>query len=233
MDKYIGTELEAFSFATNWKSYFASQILPLLKGEVLEVGAGLGTTTEVLYCGKIKSWVCLEPDREMAELLERKIAERELPLCCKARKGTLRDLGEKEKFDSILYIDVLEHIEKDAEEAHRAFDHLLPGGRLIILSPAFQFLFTPFDEAIGHFRRYTKKTLSQALPPSAKLLKLRYMDSLGMIALFINRFFMRTGVPSPGQVKLWDLAMVPFSRIFDPLLDFSLGKSILGIWEKE
>lgn len=72
---------------------------------------------------------------------------------------TLAALPRDSRFDTILYIDVLEHIADDRAELVEAARRLNPGGYLVVLSPAHQWLFTAFDAAIGHVRRYTAKSL--------------------------------------------------------------------------
>ena len=67
--KYIGSELDLFMHAVNWKSYWSSLIGLVLKGKVLEVGAGKGTNTEMLFSKDYSTWVCLEPDPHLAEQL--------------------------------------------------------------------------------------------------------------------------------------------------------------------
>ena len=153
---YVGSELDLFSEAKNWKSYFRDQLSPYLGEDVLEVGAGLGGTTRVLCRGSERRWVCLEPDASLAARLEREIRSGSLPGSCETRVGTLEGFDPSETFDTILYMDVLEHIEDDKAEVARAARHLRPGGHVIALSPAHQWLFTPFDEAIGHHRRYSR-----------------------------------------------------------------------------
>src|SRR5262249_44837670 len=149
---YLGSELVLFEKAVNWKGYWRSQIAPFVGGDVLEVGAGIGANTRVLQSLAYDSWTCLEPDRHLAE---------QIPTMPRhsTRVGTTRNLRFSERYDSILYIDVLEHIEQDAAEMVLAASYLRPGGHLIVLSPAHQSLYTPFDQAIGHFRRYTRRSL--------------------------------------------------------------------------
>ena len=159
--RYIGRELEIFSHATCWKRYFGSIISPYLGKRVLEAGAGLGATSSILNNSRTTEWVCLEPDDNFAKILEQKINHHKLPDFCRVRLGTVEELGPDELFDTILYIDVMEHIKNDQAEIRSAACHLETGGRLIILSPAHQWLFTPFDQAIGHYRRYSKSSLSQ------------------------------------------------------------------------
>jgi 2-polyprenyl-3-methyl-5-hydroxy-6-metoxy-1,4-benzoquinol methylase len=113
---YIGSELELFARAENWKAYYAKFLRRYLAGDVLEVGAGIGATTLALSDGSQKRWVCLEPDPALAATLLAKISDRELPACCSAMTGTLSDLSREDLFDAVIYIDVLEHIEGDAGE---------------------------------------------------------------------------------------------------------------------
>ncbi|MGE3805099.1 MAG: class I SAM-dependent methyltransferase [Gemmataceae bacterium] len=229
---YVGSELELFAAAVNWKSYLARQLRPHFGDEVLEVGAGLGTTTAALFDGRPRRWVCLEPDGQMVAQLNARIESGELPSVCQARGGILADLPADQVFDTILYVDVLEHIEDDRAEMELAAQHLKPGGRLVVLAPAHNWLYTPFDKAIGHFRRYNKSMLAAAAPANLPRIRLRYLDSVGLLASLANRLLLQKSMPSPKQIWVWDRFMVRPSRWLDPLLFFSLGKSVLGVWQK-
>jgi SAM-dependent methyltransferase len=229
---YVGTELDLFAAATTWKSYVRSQVASSLGRDVLEVGAGHGGTTRVLCHSGVDRWTCLEPDPALAGRLARSIAAGELPTCCRVVVGTLDDLGEGPSFDTLLYMDVLEHIEDDRAEMARAAARLRPGGRLIVLAPAHQWLFTPFDRAIGHHRRYTRRTLRAVAPEGLALERLAYLDSVGLLASLGNRLVLRSARPGARQVAAWDRLMVPLSRVVDPLLGHAAGKSVLGIWTK-
>jgi 2-polyprenyl-3-methyl-5-hydroxy-6-metoxy-1,4-benzoquinol methylase len=231
--KYPGEELQLFETATNWKNYFASHVAMFLKGKVLEVGAGIGGTTLLLNKGKTDNWLLLEPDETMQKILQQKINNKLLPSNCKTIQGTLDSLDINDKFDSIIYIDVLEHIEDDATEIKKAVEHLEQGGHLIILSPAFRFLFSPFDKAIGHYRRYTRKTLSAIQPASLTRQKMIYLDSVGFFASLLNKLLLRQSYPAQKQVQVWDQWMIPVSKITDRIFFYSFGKSILAVWKKQ
>ena len=230
-EHYIGNELELFAAATNWKDYFASMIRPHLGVDVVEVGAGIGGTTALLSPGHRGRWLCLEPDRQLLSRVESAIADGRLG-GCEARAATLSELASEERFDSVLYIDVLEHIADDVAEARRAAQRLRSGGTLIVLAPAHQWLFSPFDQAIGHYRRYTSASLSAVIPAELTLVQIRYLDAVGLLASAGNRFISRNSSPTPAQIKLWDRVMVPLSQRFDPLLRPAVGKSVLGVWRK-
>lgn len=227
--QYVGSELELFKNAKNWKRYFGAIIQNYLRGSVLEVGAGIGNNTSFLINEKITCWTALEPDRSMHVSLQERL--KRIP-AARARLGTLQEIAAGELFDGIVYIDVLEHIEQDREELRRAAQHLKKGGRLILLAPAHNFLFSAFDQSLGHFRRYSKKTLLELAPAQLRLEHLLHLDCLGLSLSLVNRFVLRQGLPTHSQIAFWDGLVVPFSRILDRLSGYRFGKSILGVWRK-
>jgi hypothetical protein len=230
--KYPGNELLLFEKAVNWKKYFASQIISFIKGDVLEAGAGLGANTLLLNDNSPKSWTLLEPDESRIKLLKDKIITNQLPKNSSVITGTLNDVSNT-VYDTIIYIDVLEHIEKDNEELIKAVSLLKPGGHVIVLSPAFQFLYSPFDQAIGHYRRYSGRKFKKIAPTSLSLVKLKYLDSIGFFASLSNRILLRQSHPTRKQIYLWDKLMIPVSRFTDKLFFYSFGKSFLAILKKD
>jgi SAM-dependent methyltransferase len=229
---YSGNELETFAVAVNWKAYWSSQIDPYLGQDVLELGAGLGATARALNHRRYRQWLGLEPDKGMCAVVQAQQAQGQLPAVYQIRNGTSLDLAPAELFDTILYIDVLEHIEHDREELERVSAHLVPGGHIVIVAPAHNFLFTDFDKKIGHHRRYDKALLRAAVPAALRIKKLHYLDSVGMLASLANRLVLKSDTPKLSQIRLWDSVMVRASRWIDPLTGHRLGKSIVCILEK-
>jgi SAM-dependent methyltransferase len=231
--RYDGQELDLFAQAVNWKRYFAAQMRPFLGRRVLEVGAGLGATTRMLCDGTQQSWTCLEPDAELAGRLRNSNPTAvQSATAFDVVVGSLDAIPARPSFDTILYVDVLEHIADDREELANATRRLLPAGHLLVLSPAHQWLFSPFDKALGHFRRYRRSTLRSAAPPELRLVRLRYLDGVGMLASLTNRLLLRASQPTAAQIHFWDGRMVPASRRLDGWLGYQVGKSILGVWQK-
>ncbi len=231
--EYIGKELELFSHAHNWKKYFSSFIKPYLRGNVLEVGSGIGGTTKVLYADKVDKWTCLEPDPRLCRVIEQEIQNGNLPDRCEVITGTVKNLPGDSSFNCATYIDVLEHIENDTEEIRTVVKYIKQSGYLIILSPAYQFLYSNFDKEIGHFRRYTRDTLINIIPSNLKPVSIKYLDSVSVLTNLLNKLLLKQEIPTINQIKIWDRTLVPISRIIDPLFRYSAGKSILGIWEKD
>jgi len=225
---YVGTELEIFSHAVNWKRYWADRIHPYVRGVVLEVGAGTGVNTAFLKTERCSQWVCLEPDAVLAGELKTRCRT----LGCDVVVGTMDDVAEPSRFDTIVYIDVLEHIADDRAELRRAAACLRVGGHLAVLAPAHQWLFTPFDAAIGHHRRYTRRTLAEVAPPGLEPVRIDYLDTVGVLLSLGNRVALRQRMPAQKQVLLWDRVAIPVSRLVDPLLRYRAGKSVLGVWRR-
>jgi SAM-dependent methyltransferase len=224
---YLGSELDLFAKAVRWKSYWRSHVREFVRGAVLEVGAGNGNNTRFLEDLECERWVSLEPDAGLCAQL-RTIGRRGRP--AEVLTGTLADLPGDAQFDTILYLDVLEHIEDDAAELRRAASRLRRGGHLVVLAPAHQRLYSPFDAAVGHFRRYSRSALSAAAPRELWLVWLRYLDAAGLIASLGNRLLLRSAMPTEKQLGFWDRRLVPVSQRIDPLLRYRLGKSIVGVW---
>jgi SAM-dependent methyltransferase len=145
--RYSGQELPQMARAVHWKSYIAELVRPHLGPSVLEVGAGIGSNIPYLRHPPVREWTAVEPDAAQAAQIRdpgvRVVA------------GTIAAIGATERFDAILYLDVLEHLADDAAELRRAATHLVPGGRLIVLAPAHRWLTSPMDAAVGHYRRYS------------------------------------------------------------------------------
>jgi SAM-dependent methyltransferase len=227
--KYVGNELDTFSRARNWRRYWSSTLRRYIAGDVLEVGAGIGANIAPVNNRQVRSIHCLEPDPGLAAQLSR--AAREIPGAT-VSVGTIAGVAGR-RFDTVLYIDVLEHIKDDQSELTTAARLLRPGGRLIILAPAHQALYSSYDKALGHYRRYDRRNLSLCSPASCRLEKMDYLDSVGLLASSANKVMLKQSVPMLWQILLWDRCMIPLSRALDRLLGYRLGKSIVAVWVRD
>jgi SAM-dependent methyltransferase len=230
---YVGGELELFADATNWKSYFASVLRPFIAGRVLEVGAGIGSNIQFLHNERVASWMSLEPDPLLARRIADRIAAGSLPPSCRVVTGAIDSIDEAAGFDTILYIDVLEHIAEDAAELACARQRLAPAGHLIVLAPAHPFLFSRFDAAIGHYRRYDRAGLMRLAPPGCRLIACPMLDCAGFFASLANRILLSAAMPSPRQIAVWDSFLVPLSSRLDGVLGHRFGKTVVAVWRAD
>jgi len=227
---YVGTELELFQHAVNWKRYWSAQVAPYVQGKVLDVGCGLGVNAAYVVNDRVTGYTFLEPDGSLLQQVGEHV---QLPATITHRRiqGTTEQL-KGEHFDTLLYIDVLEHIEYAAEELLRASDLLDTGGHLIIVAPALPFLYSPFDKAIGHYRRYTKRMLREQIPATLQEARIRYLDSAGLALSLGNKLLLRQAAPTLAQIALWDRRIVPISRFTDLLVGHSFGRSLVAVYRQ-
>jgi phospholipid N-methyltransferase len=230
--KYQGDELPLFALATRWKNYVGASLAPYLQNRVLEVGAGMGAFTNALLHERVKEWTCLEPDPELVGHLVNTLSRHPIRDRVITLPGVTSDLAPDPNYDTILYLDVLEHIQDDAGELRRSANLVRDGGALIVLAPAYNWLFSPFDEAIGHHRRYNAATLAKLTPETLTLDKVFYLDSVGLFASLGNKILLSQRIPSRGQILFWDRCLIPLSRIMDRVIRFRAGRSVVAIWRK-
>ncbi len=192
---------------------------------VLEFGAGIGT----LALGWTKQTgvqpECLEIDPGMRQVL----AER--GLACHA---SLASVGGD--LDAIYTSNVLEHIEDDVATLLALKSHLKPGGVLAIYVPAFMLLYSEFDAAIGHYRRYEKTELLDKLRRTGyEVMECAYADSLGFFAWLSVKLRKRQAVGGQGSgaLRVYDRYIFPISRLLDALgLRHLFGKNLLVVARK-
>ena len=135
----------------------------------------------------------------------------------------------KNYFDTILYLDVIEHIKKDKEEIINAYKLLKSNGTLIICVPAFQFLYSLYDKKIGHFRRYSQRDFKKLLHDcNIKNYKMRYFDFLGFCLIFLSNFLTKDNLNNfSTKIKFWNY-LIPISALIDTLfMKYFFGKSLL------
>jgi len=222
--RYSGEELPLMAHAVHWKSYIAELVRPHLGPSVLEVGAGIGSNIAYLRHPPVRDWTAVEPDAAQAAQIR--------DPGVRVVVGTIAAIGATERFDAILYLDVLEHLADDAAELRRATTHLVPGGRLVVLAPAHRWLTSPMDAAVGHCRRYSAAGLRALTPAGCRLEVLDHIDAFGCLASLANCLVLRRARITAGQIRLWDGGLVPLSRRLDRWLGFRFGKSLLAVWRR-
>ena len=205
---------------------------PFIAGRVLDVGAGIGSNIPYLLNNRVVEWTSLEPDPELAAVIEETSARGALPSRCGVAVGTLASLHPSARYETILYIDVLEHIDDDASELAEAAARLTRGGNLVVLAPAHQFLFSAFDKAVGHYRRYNPRSLIALNPLGCRLHAYLMLDAAGFFASLANAVLLRHAIPSERQIRAWDRFLVPVSRVLDRCTAHRFGKTVVTVWSR-
>jgi SAM-dependent methyltransferase len=210
--------------ARNYNSWLFERARPYLGSSALDVGAGIGTFTD-LAASATGSIVAVEPDPAFAKHLAARFADRP---GVEVVNADLADLDSSRRFDSIVCFNVLEHIGDDSEALGLLHGLLRPGGRLLLLVPAHAWLWSPFDEAVGHQRRYARPALEQALRRSGLAVdEIRYVNPVGGLGWLVSMRLMGRRTLSAGQTRAFD-RIVPVVRPLDRLR-LPFGQSLWAV----
>lgn len=154
-----------------------------LGDKVLEVGGGGGRLTELVAAhASPREFVCIEPSPHFFEILRKRYAE---STAIQLLNCTTTDIQDQypARFDTVFSVHVMEHIDDDRAFIEQCLALTRPGGVVVVLVPALQFLYSDLDRNIGHYRRYSKKTLRELVSGlDARLELLQYNNLLGVLA---------------------------------------------------
>ena len=227
IEKYPEIALERFDGANLWVKYIIFKIRRFLKDDVLEVGAGYGSFTKG-YMKNFHSITLTDMDNNSFNLLKKNfINEKKINVI----NSSTKDIDKK--FNTILYFNVLEHVEEDKLEIKTALEKLNNGGYLIILVPAHQKIYSKLDKAVGHYKRYDIDFFKKNRFENSKIIKLHFLDFFGYLLYYLNKiFFKEETYPSNLKIFIWDKIFTPLTIVIDFLTAYKFGKNILCIYQK-
>lgn len=233
---YIGKDLEAMSFAVNYHKWILDEFRPFLGENFVEVGAGTGSFSELLLENNPKTLTIIEPS-EMYEYLEQNVSQIKTETKIKLHQAIFAEvynqIAVEQNPDTIIYVNVLEHIEDDEAELAMIYKTLDTGGKCFIFVPALMSLYGKFDRKIGHFRRYTKKEIEEKfITAGFKIVKSKYFDLAGILPWFVKYKILKSESLESGAVTLYDKIVVPITNKFETFLPIPIGKNLLIIGEK-
>ena len=224
--QYPGWELKYFDRAYNFRNYQFSLIKKYIKKNVAEIGPGSGVVLNK-YIKQCKNIDLYEPDIKLFRNLKKKFKNKKIVLKNKTFKTY-------KKYDTIIILDVLEHISNDKNQIQKLINSLNKGGSLIINVPAFNLLYSKFDRDVGHFRRYNKTNIKNKIKVLKFLeYKMFYYDSVGFVLSLMSKIFYSKKYKNQfeNKIKLWDM-FIPISKIIDFFIFYSFGKSLCIIIRK-
>ena len=220
-------EFEALSQAVNYRLALRDEFRSFVRGDVLEVGAGVGQFTQVLATlPEVKRIVAVEPEPRFCEAFRRLYPDRPLV------EGTIDAIGGSVDFDALVSINVLEHIAADQEELDKYWRCLTARhGYLSLFVPARPEIYSPIDRDFGHYRRYRMAELRDKLERSGfTVCRLDYFNSAGYLAWWLSFCVLRKRRFNRGAVTLYDRFIFPVVRIIEKrFLRPPLGQSLIAI----
>lgn len=230
----IGKEtLNIFAHTNNFNSWMYETISSHCSGRILEIGSGIGNISQYLL--KSNSNVVLSDIRTdyLIHLRNRfptakRIVKLNLEIIDFSSEAVL-DLGQ---FDTIVALNVIEHIEHDDLAISNCYKLLKPGGKIIILVPAYQIIYNKIDQELAHYKRYSSHSIQKLLIEKHFLVvESKYFNFVGLIGwIFFGIISKQRKLPKR-PVGIFE-AFVPLFKIIDFLLLNKMGLSVITIAKK-
>jgi SAM-dependent methyltransferase len=223
-----GLEDDAGTNQRRYKAFQLELMRPYFGSSLLEVGAGLGEFAAQVT--GLERHVVTDVDAGAVASMAARFADRP---AVEARVLDLAgDLGAQvgDPVETVLAINVLEHIEDDAEALRRMAALSAPGGRVVIWVPGYQQLYGEFDRAVGHVRRYTPAILRDAFERAdLRPVEVKPVNLLGGIAWWLTVRRGGVGGQKPRLVRIYDRFVVPTTRFVERRVTPPFGQSVLGV----
>lgn len=212
-------------------AWLFEEMKPFVGECVLEVGCGHGNLTQHLFSRKLV--VGIDISSESIAIFRQRFPgyPHVHAFVYDITDPQVLELASWE-FDTSIALNVLEHIKQEEKAMEHIADLLQTGGRLIAIVPALPVLFGTMDRAIGHYRRYTARTLREQLERAGfSILLLRYYNLLGIVGWWLNGQLLCRSVPPTGQLRLFN-RLVPWVRAVERFVHPPIGLSILAVAQK-
>ncbi len=225
-------DLEIMADAVNYRHWIYSRISRYIGQRIIELGAGIGNFTERFLDRELV--VAVDNHAPCIERLRKRFLNHGNVVTEKVDISSREILSlSRYKPDTIICINVLEHVKNDSRALSHMFHVLTKAGNIILFVPAFQFLYGDIDRIVGHHRRYSKSELKEKLIKAGfKLKDIFYMNSIGTIGWFLNNKIFKRKEESPSQVIFYDRFIVPWLKHLENHITLPLGLSLIAIGEK-
>jgi 2-polyprenyl-3-methyl-5-hydroxy-6-metoxy-1,4-benzoquinol methylase len=224
--------LEIFSAAPRINRWLYEKVRGNISGQVLEIGSGIGNISALLL--EEQSAVTLSDLRpEYCQILEKKFRHDPHLQGIYSLDLSLPEFEIKhslllEKFDTVIALNVIEHIEDDSLTVRNAKSLLRKNGKLVVLVPAGQWLYNSLDRALGHYKRYSRSELKKLMESAGMIVVYcRYFNAPAILGWWFSGSIMGEKVISPSKLNVFNKG-VPVFRILDWFFTPFTGISVIS-----
>jgi glycosyltransferase involved in cell wall biosynthesis len=229
-DGHGGEILLRLSRAPRFTRWMADVIRPYAGDRILEIGAGIGNLTLHLV-PRARYWAT-DVNPEYLDALERLRANRPYLSVAYVDAMNVASFPVETSFDTVIFLNVLEHIADDLGALRNVYNALESGGRAIVLVPYGPGLFGTLDEVLGHCRRYTEKQLVEVGQAAGfEVERVLKFNRPGVPAWWFNGRVLHRRTFGLAQIRLLNL-LTPIFRLIDPWIPLP-PLSIIAILRKE
>ena len=226
---YAGSEFDALASMARYYGWIVDSFAGYISGDAVEFGAGVGTVSAQIH-PQVDRLELVEPSARLAEQLERRFDGNE---DVRVLPTTLENYLESHiarSRDTVVLVNVLEHILDDGLAMRSIHDLLRPGGHLLLFVPAMPSLYSEMDRQKGHYRRYTRTGLDRlAKEAGFQILRLRYFDALGIVPWWLVNKLGGSTEFDPRLTRLYDAVGVPFTRTLERIVTPPKGKNLIMV----
>ncbi len=218
--------LESVASALNYHRWLTALAQPHLGDSPVELGSGLGDYAQAWLDQGLPSITVTEVDRSRLGVLQARFADD--PRVTVSSIDVFRPpVG---RHSAYVAFNVLEHIDADVEALRAAHTLVRPGGAVVMFVPAFELAMSRFDRSVGHVRRYTRRTLSEAFTSAGlEVEHTTYVNMPGLAAWFVGMRLLRM-IPGDGPLlSVWDRAVVPLARRWEATHPAPFGQSVFAV----
>ncbi len=225
--------LQQLSAATSFNRWLFQTIEPFCRGRILEIGSGIGNLSR-LFLEKQLQLTVSDVEPEYCRILSRELTKystlEDIKLLDIAATGIEEQFPDlMGQFDTIVAVNVIEHIENDRQAVSNCKKMLKPGARLVVLVPAYQLLYNRLDKELGHYRRYTTVSLQKLLESQGlQVLNQMQFNAAGLLGWVVSGSILQKKIIPEGPLHLYD-KLVPFLKIIDRITMHRLGLSVIQV----
>ncbi len=233
--QYEGQDLEALADLPRYHRWILKTFQPFLQGRSLEIGAGIGNFAS-RYIHQVEESVLLEPAKNLVPQLEARFDSQSN---VQVVPGLLEDWCENRlsisapplaSFDTIVLVNVLEHVEDHLAMVQTIHDLLRPGGSMLLFVPAVRWLYGTLDRKVHHYRRYTRSGIRRLCKATdLDLVHLRYFDVLGVLPWLLSGRVLKQNEFNPLMARIYDRLIVPVGSFLERWLSAPIGKNLICV----
>jgi hypothetical protein len=222
--------LHGLSQGHRYRRWLADLARPHLGAHPIEIGAGTGDyALEWVGSSGVMSFTATEADDHRCAHLAYRFRGHPVVRTRQLRLGGAADSDVAQAHSSALAFNVLEHIDDDVAALASMRSLVAPGGTVVLIVPAFESAMSDFDVAVGHFRRYSRASLSQALGSAGlRPVEIRYVNPMGLIAWYVAVKAMGLEPGDGWLTRLYDRMVVPIARATDRT-NMPFGQSVFAV----
>ena len=217
--------LRTFAITHNYNRWIFDLLKPSLGKNILEVGCGIGNLTK--YLANYNRLTCIDKSENFIKHMKIDYPEIKFYEVDITDRSVLK-LGEN-SFDTVICVNVLEHIDDDIKALKNMFDLLEKNGKLLLIVPAIENAYGTMDKKVGHFRRYSKYDIVKKLSGvNFTIEKIQYHNIFGLIGWLLNaRIFKRSEFPI-FQTIFYD-KLIPFISKLEKNVKLPIGMNLFVI----